>query len=269
MPSLFRCVLTNARPVHVKTLSPRSIFITLKISVIIPAYNEERLLGETLRQVRAAMTAFTQRAWNTELIVCDNNSTDRTAEIARAAGATVVFEPVNQIARTRNAGAAVATGDWLVFVDADSHPTVELFADAAEQIQSGRCVAGGSTVRLAGRHPLANVAAALWNWTSRATHWLAGSFIFCEAATFRAIGGFSQELFASEEIDLSKRLQAVARTTGRTVVILHRHPLLTSDRKAHLYTLREHGRFLFRLLAGRGKVLADRDACHTWYDGRR
>jgi len=54
------------------------------------------------------------------MIVCDNNSTDRTAEIARAAGAIVVYEPVNQIARRRNCGAAAATGDWLIFVDADS-----------------------------------------------------------------------------------------------------------------------------------------------------
>ena len=54
---------------------------------------------------KSAANAFTQRGWDFELIVCDNNSTDRTAEIARAAGATVEFEPVNQIARARNSGA--------------------------------------------------------------------------------------------------------------------------------------------------------------------
>ena len=67
--------------------------------------------------------AFTARGWTTELIVCDNNSSDATPAIAAAAGARVVFEPVNQIGRARNAAAAAATGDWLVFVDADSHPT--------------------------------------------------------------------------------------------------------------------------------------------------
>ena len=81
----------------------------MKISVIIPAFNEERLIGETLRLVKAAMTAFSWRRWATEVIVCDNNSTDRTAELARAGGAAVVFEPVNQIARARNCGAAAAT----------------------------------------------------------------------------------------------------------------------------------------------------------------
>ncbi|MEI6782317.1 MAG: glycosyltransferase, partial [Verrucomicrobiota bacterium] len=120
----------------------------MNLSVIIPAFNEERLIGETLRQVKAAVAVFSRRAWQTEIIVCDNNSTDGTAALARAAGAQVVFEPVNQIARARNSGAAAASGDWLVFIDADSHPSAELFAEVAEQIEMGRCLAGGSTMRL-------------------------------------------------------------------------------------------------------------------------
>ena len=112
----------------------------VKISIVVPAFNEERLLGGSLAQIKSAAGAFTQRGWDFELIVCDNNSTDRTAEIASAAGATVVFEPVNQIAHARDAGAAAATGGWLVFVDADSHPSAELFQDVAEQIRSGKCL---------------------------------------------------------------------------------------------------------------------------------
>ena len=56
-------------------------------------------------RVQAAAETFVRRGWETEVVVCDNNSTDRTAEIARAAGARVVFEPFNQIARARNTGA--------------------------------------------------------------------------------------------------------------------------------------------------------------------
>ena len=241
----------------------------MKVSVIIPAFNEERLLGETLRQVRAALTAFATRGWSAEIIVCDNNSTDCTGELARAAGATVVFEPENQIARARNSGAAAATGDWLIFVDADSHPSAELFADVAAQIESRHCLAGGSTVKLDTSKLLPCAVAHLWNWTSRMTRWLAGSFIFCDAAAFRKIGGFSQELFASEEIELSGRLKKLARAERRKIVILHRHPLLTSARKVHLYTTGEHLRFLAKTILRGGKPLADRDACHTWYDGRR
>jgi GT2 family glycosyltransferase len=241
----------------------------VKLSIIVPAFNEERLLGATLQCVNANRTVFADRGWESELIVSDNNSTDRTAEIARAAGATVVFEPVNQIARARNRGAEAASGEWLLFIDADSHPTAELFADALDQIESGRCLAGGSTIRLEAGYPVANFVTEIWNGVSRWRHFLAGSFIFCEAAAFRKVQGFSQELFAGEELDLSKRLQALARETGRKLVILHRHPLLTSARKIRLYSAREHLRFILRAAFRPGSVIRNRDACHTWYDGRR
>ena len=240
----------------------------MKISVIIPAFNEERLLGGTLAHLKSAMTAFTECVWETELIVCDNNSTDRTPEIARAAGATVVFEPINQIARARNSGAAAATGDWLIFVDADSQPSAELFSDVAEQIQSGRCLAGGSTVRMDEHFLLAGFFTWTWNWSSRLGRLLAGSFIFVETAVFRKIGGFNNELFAAEELDLSKRLKQVARETGREIVILHSHPLVTSARKMRLYTAWDHLKLVTHVIFNR-RALKRRESCAIWYDGRR
>ena len=241
----------------------------MKISVVIPAFNEERLLDETLARVNVARQAFAKGGWESELIVCDNNSTDRTTEIARAAGATVVFEPVNQIGRARNRGAAAASGDWLLFIDADSHPSAELFADVLEQIQSGRCLAGGSTVRLEAGYRVASFITGFWNWLSKTLRLLAGSFIFCDAEVFRKIGGFSNDFFAGEELDLSKRLKRHAAATGQEIVILHRHPLLTSARKVHLYSLREHLWFFVRASFFQKRTLMNRDACHTWYDGRR
>lgn len=240
----------------------------VKISIVVPAFNEEQLLGPSLAQIKLASKVIEQRGWKTELIVCDNNSTDQTARIARDAGALVVFEPVNQIARARNRGAAVATGDWLLFIDADSHPSPELLAEMADEIASGDCLAGGSTIRMEGRHPMGDLIVSLWNGSSRMFKMLAGSFIFCEMAIFRQIGGFSEALFAGEELELSKRLRQVARATNRRMVILRRHPLLTSARKLHLYSLREHLRLIFRASINR-RALKNREACHLWYDGRR
>jgi glycosyltransferase involved in cell wall biosynthesis len=241
----------------------------LKISVVVPAFNEEKLLAASLASIRDAMSSFTNKGWASELILCDNNSTDRTAEIARAAGAAVVFEPVNQIGRARNCGAAAATGDWLVFVDADSHPSRELFAEVAATIESGTCLFGGVTVRMAGRHFFANAFTALWNTVSRLGKYAAGSFIFCETVAFRQIGGFNNQLYASEEIDLSNRLRSLARTTGKRAVILHRHPIITSDRKVRLYSSRELFRIIFRATFIYRRTVRDREACHLWYDGRR
>jgi glycosyltransferase involved in cell wall biosynthesis len=236
----------------------------VKLSVIVPAFNEEKLLPGTLAAIRSALRAFDAAGWSSELIVCDNNSTDRTARLARAAGATVVFEPVNQISRARNAGAAAASGDWLLFVDADCSPSRELVRDLKHEIETGKCVAGGSTVALPGAPPSVQLAIAAWNALSRTMRWMAGSFVFCEARVFREAGGFSEALYAAEEIDLSRRLKRRGR-----VVILHRHPLVTSDRKARLYSWREHLAFFFRVVLTGGRALRRRESCSVWYDGRR
>lgn len=241
----------------------------VKISFVIPAFNEERLLGASLAKIKGAAAAFERRDWGVELIVCDNNSTDQTSAIATAAGAKVVFEPINQIARARNCGAAAATGDWLVFVDADSHPSAALFEDVAEAILKGRCLAGGSTLVLDEWHLAAWLVTGLWNLSSRLGRLMAGSFIFCETAAFRELGGFSHELFVAEELELSKRLGQLARKKGRTIVILHRHPLVTSARKLHLYTPREHLAFLWQAIFRQRQTLGSPKASYLWYDGRR
>lgn len=241
----------------------------MKVSVVVPAFNEEKELAASLSSIRAAMGALDRQGWESELIVCDNNSTDHTAEIARAAGATVVFEPVNQISRARNTGAAAATGDWLVFVDADSHPSRELFADVTAAILGGRCLAGGATVSLGDADLLPRLVVATWNAVSSMTRWAAGAFMFCETAAFREIGGFSEALYAAEEIDLFRRLKRLARRRGRSILILARHPIVTSDRKAHLYSHGEHVGFLIRTLLGAGRTLKSAEGASTWYDGRR
>ena len=241
----------------------------MKLSLVVPAFNEESLLADSLRSVGAAAGVFGRLGWATELIVCDNNSTDRTPHIARAAGARVIFEPVNQISRARNTGAAHATGDWLIFVDADSRPSPELFADVAEAIGNGRCLAGGSTILLDRNHRAVTLIIQVWNLLSRMKKWAPGSFIFCDATAFHEVGGFSQELYAGEEIDLFRRLKRLARRKGRSIVILHQHPLWTSDRKLHLYTLGELVAFLAKTIIGRGRTLRSYQECFAWYDGRR
>ena len=240
----------------------------MKVSVVVPAFNEERLLAGSLAAIRSAMRAFADAGWSTELIVCDNNSTDRTAEIARGASATVVFEPHNQIARARNRGAAAARGDWLVFVDADSYPDAELFGDVLREAAAG-CVGGGATVAVDIDDAVARAWVGAWNLLSRTMKWAAGSFIFCQADAFRTLGGFSEAFYAGEEIDFSRRLKRLARRRRQRVAILHRHPLRTSERKIRLYTKREHFAFMLKTLLLGGRTLRSRDACRVWYDGRR
>ena len=241
----------------------------MKISIIVPAFNEEQFLGKTLAQIKAAAGALVNTGWETELIVCDNNSTDRTAEIARAAGANVVFEPVNQISRARNSGAAAATGDWLVFVDADSHPSAGLFTDMAKEIQSGTCIAGGATIRWNKQNVLTALMMPILNVGFRWRRFLHGPFMFIESAVFRKLGGFSLETFAAEDWELGQRLQKLARETGKRFVILHRHPILTSARR-----LKEHSplvsfKMLYYILFVPRRIKISHEKARRWYAGRR
>ena len=240
------------------------------ISIVVPAFNEERLLAESLRAVKAAATAISDAGFGWELVVCDNNSTDCTAEIARGEGAKVVFEPVNQIGRARNTGAAAASGEWLLFIDADSQPSRELLADAVELTRRRDVLLAGATVALDDGDFAARAVCGLWNTVSRIRRLVAGSFILVRTAAFREVGGFDLKFFAGEELDLALRLQKrVGRREKQRTVILHRHPLRTSARKLKLYSKGEMGRFFIKSIFRPMKTASSRDECAMWYDGRR
>ena len=181
----------------------------------------------------------------------------------------MVFEPHNQISRARNRGAADAAGEWLLFVDADSSPSPELFRDLKSAIDSGGCLAGGSTIAADSDSFGFRLGIRAWNAISRVACWGAGAFIYCDAAAFRELGGFSEELYASEELDFFQRLKPVARRLGRRISILHRHPLRTSDRKVHLYSWRELYGLLGRVILHPRRTLRSAAGCGAWYDGRR
>ena len=73
----------------------------------------------------------------------------------------------------------------------------------------------------------------------------------------------------SYEIDLSKRFKRLARDKGKQVVILHRHPMLTSARKMDLYSAGERLRFLAKAIFMGARISRNREDCSIWYDGRR
>lgn len=178
----------------------------MNLSVVIPAYNEEKLLPRCLGHVRAAFHAA-GGGTAAEVIVVDNNSTDRTAAVARTAGARVVFEPVNQISRARNAGGRAEGGDWLLFIDADSFLSAGTLADLLRCLRRGRCAGGGCLIGLEPWPPLGTALVRLWDLISCTMKWAAGSFVFARADAFRDVGGFSTELYAAEEIAFSEAVK--------------------------------------------------------------
>jgi glycosyltransferase involved in cell wall biosynthesis len=197
----------------------------------------------------------------------DNNSRDSTAEIAASEGARVVFEPINQISRARNAGARAATGNWLLFIDADSQMNARSFRDVVRAIDSGACAGGGSVIRLDAAPWPGRLLIALWNPISVIFTMMAGCCIFCQAEAFREIGGFSLDLFTMEEVKFGADLKRWARAQGLRVVILRSSPIITSGRKFHLYTKHEWARFLWQYTTSPRRAARERQDLH--YDGRR
>jgi glycosyltransferase involved in cell wall biosynthesis len=241
----------------------------MQLSVIIPAFNEARLIERSLQSVAVSIGANQKPGFTSEIIVVDNNSTDNTAELARQAGARVVFEPINQIGRARNTGAAHATGDWLLFLDADSLLSPGLFADILKLIEEGKHVGCGSTLRMDGLPWWANMTLRLWTGTSVLFRWAAGALIVCRRDAFQEIGGFDQDLYALDEIRLSKQLKQWGLRHGLQFTILTTHPLETSSRKVSLYSGREIAAQIFRVLLLPKRTLHDKRKLSVWYDGRR
>jgi glycosyltransferase involved in cell wall biosynthesis len=187
--------------------------MSIDYSIIIPAYNEEDYLTTTLNALQEAMPLVELSG---EIIVVDNNSSDRTAEIAEAKGVKVVFEAINQISRARNAGAKEAQGRYLIFVDADTVIPHALLQQALVNLENGEIIGGGACV--SGDVPLHFSMQCLlnfWNFISIQTRNAAGSFIYCHREDFETIGGFSEAVYASEEIWLSRSLKKLGKKENK------------------------------------------------------
>src|SRR5258706_6846726 len=114
----------------------------MKFSIIIPAYNEEQYLPRLLDSIDVARSNYSGGPKEIEVIVADNDSSDRTAEIAAARGARVVKVAKRRIAAARNGGARAGSGEILCFIDADSAVHPQTFDEVDRAMKNGRDVLG-------------------------------------------------------------------------------------------------------------------------------
>ena len=230
------------------------------ISFVVPAHNEELLLGRTLAAIHAAARRVGRPY---EVIVADDDSTDRTAGVAAEHGARVVAVRNRQIAATRNAGARAAIGDILIFVDADTIVNAAVVASTVSALAAG-AIGGGASMRLDGKIPwYGRVLTFIVLAGMRAGRLAAGCYLFCSRAAFEAAGGFDERLFATEEIALSRALQR----HGRMVIL--RDAVETSGRKLRTYSGWEILRLLATLATSGRRALRSRHHLDLWYGARR
>ncbi len=166
------------------------------VSFIVPAHNEQGGLAATLEAIHAAAREL-ELAY--EVIVVDDASTDRTPDIARDHGAAVVSVSHRQIAATRNAGAKVAQGDRLFFIDADTLASTKAVAAALRQLDRG-AVGGAALVRFDREAPLYARVALWWlNWVARLANLSGGAFMFATREAYEQTGGFDERLYGAED----------------------------------------------------------------------
>jgi glycosyltransferase involved in cell wall biosynthesis len=235
-----------------------------QISVLVPAYNEERFLPATLTSVHQCFTEIGLDAY--EIIVCDNNSTDATAKVAAAHGARVVFEPHNQIARARNTAARAARGAWLLFLDADTLLNTALLQRTIDAFQSGKIGAGGAVVRLDGPSVTwtARCVVRLWRFLSVSGRLAAGSYLYCRRDAWEQTGGFDEDVYVTEELWFSRKLKKWCRKHRLKFHIITDATVITSARKLEWYTPSQLVRQMIQLSLP--WAMKNRHNCAVWYD---
>lgn len=169
------------------------------ISLVIPAWNEAEYLPRLLDSVDAAQAKFESGSDRIEVIVADNSSTDGTAEIARSRGCVVAPVTKRCIAAARNGGAALARGELLAFCDADFRIHPGTFNYIAK-VMSQPGYVGGATGLAMERWSLG-----IWvTWYLLLPPlWLLsldGGVWFCRRSDFQTVGGYNEEIKASEDV---------------------------------------------------------------------
>lgn len=196
-----------------------------RISVVIPSYNEERHIAEALTHLRRIQPGL-------EIILGDGHSADRTAEMARPFVDKIVFETKRSIGAGRNVGAKAATGDIIVFNDADTRVPKEFFDRLQSVFKDPKVV--GMGCRILPEEPtwfqewMFNIFnLMIWFSVFIRKPMLSGPVCAYRKDAFYAVGGFDEEMKASEDQDLCLRI-------GKLGKVVYYHDIIAYSSKRRL-----------------------------------
>jgi glycosyltransferase involved in cell wall biosynthesis len=232
----------------------------MQFSVVIPAHNEERLLPRALAAIDVAACRI---EGDLEVIVVANRCTDATADVADGAGAIVVEDESRNIAAVRNAGAARATGEVLVTIDADSAMAPATFREIERLLGTGRFVGGGTKVVAERQSAGIRATYAMVEVFVRLTG-LGGGLFWCLRSDFEAVGGFDESVIVAEDLDFARRLRAHGKRTGRRFTNMRTAPMVASCRKFdrfgdwHMFRMALQTREIRAAMTGSDPTWADR-----------
>ena len=228
----------------------------MKFSVIIPAHNEEALIGSCLESIKAAAK---NDANDTEIIVALNRCTDRTEEIAREYGAIIVREDRRNLATIRNTAARYASGKIIVTIDADSRMSTTMLAEIEKNLSTGKFI-GGGVVILPERMSLGIFVSLLAILPAVLIYRVSGGLFWCYRKDFRILSGFNESLVSAEDIDFARRLKSYGKRKGKRFKTITKAHIVTSCRKFDEFGdwfLIKNPRLVWKIFKGKDQKAAD------------
>jgi glycosyltransferase involved in cell wall biosynthesis len=226
------------------------------ISFIVPAHNEQAYLPATLAAINEVRSRISQPS---EVIVVNDASTDNTAEVAEALGATVINVQHQHIAATRNAGGRLASGQYLFFVDADTQISLPALEAAMAALRKG-CAGGGFLVDLDGYRPWwAQALLPLATAVCQRMKICGGACLFCTKSAFVQLGGFDEVYFAAEDLAFVRDIKRIGK------FCLPQERVMTSARKFDAMTFSELLPLTFRLIWFGPESFRSKRGLDLWY----
>jgi glycosyltransferase involved in cell wall biosynthesis len=206
--------------------------MTAQITVVIPDYNEEGALPQTLAALALALKEYDSSGLGqAEVVVVDNASTDASAAVAVAAGARVIAEPKRGIATARNTGAGAASAPWLFFLDADTQVAPDVLVAIHGALADPLCFGGAPATRYDYRKRVLRPYMAMWKVVARVRGMTQGVGQFATAEAFRDVGGYPEELAMAEDTEFYWRLTRLARRHGAHTTYLAGTVIVPSSRR--------------------------------------
>ena len=166
-----------------------------------------------------------------QIIVVDNASTDRTAELAQSAGATVVHEAERNIARVRNAGAANASHDVLIFLDADTLVPTELLARIARIMADPMCIGGAVDSLHRSNSLIVRAYLKFWRILGFMGGMAQGACQYCRKSVFQELDGYDETWYLGEDVDFYLCLKRHARQRGLQTCLIRDLQVMPSPRR--------------------------------------
>lgn len=231
----------------------------MKISAIVTAKNEEGHIEACLKSLKY------QTLKDFEIIVSDGESKDGTVKIAKKYADKIIVKKTN-VAAGRNAGAEIASGDILVFIDSDT----VLLPDTLEKVVTAfkkKDVIGATcpALPLEANSTYVGVYMFYNSFAKTSIRWrkpqIAGFFCAYRKSAFDKVGGFNEFIGILEDYDLSKRIAKMGK-----IVFVGSALVLTSHRRLKKWGINTPKRYMHAWLK---MLLTGRSFSHEWYSSIR